>query len=169
MANAIARREAQARIGDAERPRKRVRFNTAEVMMRRGMEPVLVKGGGTVKALSAEFLDDLQVHWRKNRDQILDDVAKKYPAQYFAGMVALARIIRWEVGAAGEFERPRSPEEIIQKLEERVGPEGRKIFERFLEQVSRLQEKQRLAIMGEEAEEAEVGEDEADAESDIGS
>ena len=53
----------------------------------------------------------------------------------------------------------------MQKLEERVGPEGRKIFERFLEQVRRLQEKQRLAIMGEEAEEAEVIKDEADAES----
>ena len=70
----------------------------AEVMMRRGMEPVLIKGGGTVKALSAEFLADLQVHWRKNRDQILDDVAKKYPQTYFSGMVALARIIRWEIG-----------------------------------------------------------------------
>ena len=99
----------------------------AEVMMRRGMEPVLVKGGGTVKALSAEFLADLQVHWRKNRDQILDDVAKKYPQQYFAGMVALARTIRWEIGTPGDFERQRSPEEIMQKLEERVGPEGRKI------------------------------------------
>jgi hypothetical protein len=75
----------------------------------------------------------------------------------------------WEIGTPGDFERPRSSAEIIQKLEERVGPEGRKIFECFLKQVSRLQEKQRLAIMGEEAEEAEVIEDEADAESDIGS
>jgi hypothetical protein len=63
-------------------------------------------------------------------------------------MVALARIIRWEVGAPGDFERPLSPEEIIAKLEERVGPEGRKIFERFLKQVSRLQEKRQLEIMG---------------------
>jgi hypothetical protein len=109
------------------------------------------------------------VHWRKNRDQILDEVAKKYPQQYFAGMVALARIVRWEIGTPGDFERPRSSAEIIQKLEERVGPEGRKIFERFLKQLSRLQEKQRLAIMGEEAEDAEMVEDEADAESDIGS
>jgi len=69
----------------------------------------------------------------------------------------------------GDFERQRSSEEILQKLEERVGPEGRKIFEGFLKQVRNLQEKQRLAIMGEEAEEAEVIEDEADAESDIGS
>jgi len=120
----------------------------AEVMMRRGMEPVLIKGGGTVKALSAEFLADLQVHWRKNRDQILDDVAKKYPQTYFSGMVALARIIRWEIGGPGEHERARSPEEIMAKLERKVGPEGRKIFERFLAQVARLQEKQQLELMG---------------------
>jgi hypothetical protein len=75
-------------------------------------------------------------------------------------MVALARTIRWEIGTLGDFERQRSPEEIMQKLEERVGPEGRKIFEGFLKQVRRLQEKQRLAIMGEEA---DVIEDEADA------
>jgi hypothetical protein len=64
-------------------------------------------------------------------------------------MVSLARILRWEVGAAGEFERPRSPEEIIAKLERKVGPEGRRIFERFLRQVARLQEKQQREIMGE--------------------
>jgi hypothetical protein len=52
-------------------------------------------------------------------------------------------------------------------LEERVGPEGRRIFEDFLKQVGRLQAKQQLAIMGEEAEEAELIEDEADAESDF--
>jgi hypothetical protein len=48
----------------------------AEVVMRRGLEPVLIKGGGTVKALTAEFLADLQAHWRKNRHQILDEMAK---------------------------------------------------------------------------------------------
>ena len=58
---------------------------------------------------------------------------------------------------AAEFERPRSPEEIIAKLERKVGPEGRKIFERFLAQVARLQEKQQLELMGiEEAEESDT-------------
>jgi hypothetical protein len=33
------------------------------------MEPVVMNGGGTVKALSAEFLGDLQQHWRKHRQQ----------------------------------------------------------------------------------------------------
>jgi hypothetical protein len=68
-------------------------------------------------------------------------VAKKYPAQYFAGMVALARIMRWEVGKPSSFDCPRTPEEIMNKLEERVGPEARKLFERFLRRVRQLEER----------------------------
>ena len=126
------------------------------------MDPVLIKGGGTVKALSAEFLADLQAHWHTNREQILNDVAKKYPQTYFSGMVALARIIRWEIGGPGE--RARSPEEIMTKLERKVGPEGRRIFERFLAQVARLQEKHQLELMGiEDDTEGNGSADEADA------
>jgi hypothetical protein len=63
-------------------------------------------------------------------------------------MVTLARIMRWE-GSPGDFDRPRSPEEIIAKLEQKVGPQGRAIFEEFLAKVARLQEAQRLEITGE--------------------
>ena len=38
----------------------------------------------------------------------------------------------------GDFERSLTPEEIMDKLEKRVGPEGRKLFERFLRQVNKL-------------------------------
>jgi hypothetical protein len=41
------------------------------------------------------------------------------------------------------------------KLERKVGSEGRKIFERFLAQVARLQEKQQLDILREQVEEEE--------------
>jgi hypothetical protein len=122
--------------------RRRPIPKNTEVIMRG--EPVLINGGGTIKALSAEFLFDLQKHWRKNRDQVLDDVARKYPAQYFAGMVTLAKVIRWEIGEPGAFDRPRSPEEIMDRLEQRIGPEGRKLFERFLREVRQLEERQQL-------------------------
>jgi hypothetical protein len=123
-------------------PRRRALPENTEVIMRG--EPVLVNGGGTIKALSAEFLFDLQKHWRKSREQVLDDVAKKYPAQYFAGMVTLAKVIRWEIGDPGAFDRPRSPEEVVERLEQRIGPEGRKLFERFLREVQQLEERQQL-------------------------
>ena len=35
-------------------------------------------------------------------------------------------------------------EEIMDKLEQRVGPEGRELFERFLRQVNKLQARQQL-------------------------
>jgi hypothetical protein len=54
-------------------------------------------------------------------------------------MVSLARISRWDVDPTGAFDRALSPEEIMNKLEERVGPEGRKLFEQFLRKVNKLQ------------------------------
>jgi hypothetical protein len=55
------------------------------------------------------------------------------------GIVSPARIIKWDVDPTGAFDRRPSPEEIMDKLEKRVGPEGRKLFERFLRQVNELQ------------------------------
>jgi hypothetical protein len=117
----------------------------SEVAMRANVEPILLKGGGTVKALSADFLADLQRHWRAHGDKILDTVAEKHPADYFAGMVALTRIVRWETGLPGTIDKPRTPEEIIAKLEQRAGPEVRKLFERFLRKLNKLQKEQQLA------------------------
>jgi hypothetical protein len=45
-----------------------------------------------------------------------------------------------EIGPARAFDRPRTPEEIMDRLEERVGPKGRKLFEQFLRKVNRLEE-----------------------------
>ena len=63
---------------------------------------------------------------------------------YFGGMVALSKVIRWEVGQAGEFDRALTPEEIMDRLEKRVGPGGRKLFEQFLRKVNKLQMQQHL-------------------------
>ena len=38
----------------------------------------------------------------------------------------------------GEFERPRTPEQILDKLEERIGSKGREIFENFVREINRL-------------------------------
>jgi hypothetical protein len=53
-------------------------------------------------------------------------------------------VIRWEDQAEGAFDRTMTPEEIMDKLEERVGPEGRKLFEQFLRKVNKLQMQQHL-------------------------
>jgi hypothetical protein len=60
-------------------------------------------------------------------------------------MVAMSKVIRWETGAdAASFSRTLTPDQIMDKLEERVGPEGRKLFEKFIKQVNVLQAKQEL-------------------------
>ena len=58
-------------------------------------------------------------------------------------MVALSKVIRREVRQPAEFYR-RDPKEIMDKLKKRVGPQGRKLFERFLRHVNKLQVQQHL-------------------------
>jgi hypothetical protein len=75
---------------------------------------------------------------------ISNPAQKKYPQAYFQGIVSLARIIRWGVECTDGFDRSMTPEEIMDKLGERVGPEGRKLFERFLRDVNKLGAQQQL-------------------------
>ena len=58
--------------------------------------------------------------------------------------MALSRVIKWEDVSERAFDRTLTPDEIMDKLEERVGPEGRKLFEKFIRQVNVLHAKQQL-------------------------
>ena len=51
-------------------PRRRLPAN-AEIAVRAHMEPVLLKGGETVKSLSTAFLADLEEDWRQHGKEIL--------------------------------------------------------------------------------------------------
>jgi len=88
--------------------------------------------------------NDQEENWRHHGKKIFTVLREKYPQAYFQGIVSLARIIRWEVDSPGAFDRALSPEEIMDKLEERVGPKGRKLFEQFLRKVNKLQAEQQL-------------------------
>jgi hypothetical protein len=126
-------------------PRKRALPEDTEVAISGRIEPVLVNGGATIKSMSAAFMADVERAWRKHGPQILDVLAEKYPQAFFGGMVAMTKVIRWETGAdAASFSRTLTPDQIMDKLEERVGPEGRKLFEKFIRQVNVLQAKQQL-------------------------
>jgi hypothetical protein len=50
-----------------------------------------------------------------------------------------------------------TPEEIMEKLEQRVGPEGRKLFERFLRDVNKLQAQQQLEAQQQFEAQAQTG------------
>ena len=100
--------------------------------------------GAALKSLSTAFLADLEEDWRHHGKEIFPILRAKYPQAYFQGIMSLARIIRWDVDPTGAFDRTLSPEEIMDKLEQRVGPEGRKLFEQFLRKVNKLQAQQQL-------------------------
>jgi hypothetical protein len=126
-------------------PRKRALPADAEVAISGRIEPVLINGGATIKSMSAAFMADVERAWRKHGAKVLDVLAEKYPQAFFGGMVAMSKVIRWETATdAGGFDRAMTPDEIMDKLEKRVGPEGRKLFERFLRDMNKLQVQQHL-------------------------
>ena len=118
-------------------PRRALRPD-AEVAVSGHVEPLLLHGGQVVKTLSVAFLADFEQHWRTHGRKVLDILAEKYPQAYFGGAVALAKSIKWETTEEDLSGGGMTPEEIMDKLEERVGPEGRKLFERFLRDVNEL-------------------------------
>ena len=124
-------------------PRRRLPAN-AEIAVRAHMEPVLLKGGETVKSLSTAFLADLEEDWRAHGKKVFPVLREKYPQAYFSGLVALSKMIRWETAEEMLSDGGMTPEEIMEKLEERVGPQGRKLFEDFLRKVNKLGAQQHL-------------------------
>jgi hypothetical protein len=98
-----------------------------------GRYPAGTPGGpDRAAALRPEaFLRDLQADWEQHGKDILEVMRKKQPEIYFQCMVKLALVQGTELDQP-TFERQHTPEEIIAKLEERVGAEGRRLFENFL-------------------------------------
>jgi hypothetical protein len=113
----------------------------AEVMINGKMEPLLIEGGQLVKTLSIGFMADLEEDWRIHGKKIFPILREKYPQAYFGGLVALSKVIKWDANDTAMFDQTLTPEQIMDKLEQRVGPEGRKLFERFLRDVNKLQAK----------------------------
>jgi len=112
------------------------------------VEPLLLHGGQVVKSLSVGFLADFEQHWRTHGRRVLDILAEKYPQAYFGGALALAKSIKWETAEEDLSDGAMTPDEIMDKLEQRVGPKGRKLFEQFLRKVNQLQAQQAIAGAG---------------------
>jgi hypothetical protein len=99
------------------------------------------KGMGDVRNISAEFLLSLQDLWRRRGDEILECVADQSPELVFAGMIKLSRVLKVEVGGPGDFTR-LTKQGILEKLQEKAGPDARKLFEKFIRDVEKLQAQQ---------------------------
>ena len=92
---------------------------------------------GSRNKLSQDFLGDLQEDWDQHGPEILRIMREN--ETYFQGMVKLAMIHRVELGPPQAFERPRTREEVLQKMEGRSGLAGRKMLEEFLVRMDKLE------------------------------
>ena len=95
-----------------------------------------------IREVSGEFFLSVQDAWSKYGDEILEKVARNFPELFFAGMIKLCQVTKIEVGQPNEFARLGSKEAIIQKLEEKAGPQARKLFEKFVRDLEKLQAQQ---------------------------
>jgi hypothetical protein len=92
-----------------------------------------------IREVSGEFFLSVQDVWRERGNDILHRVADTYPELFFAGMVKLCQVTKVEVGSPGDFAKLGDKEAIAQKLETRAGPKARALFEKFVEDVKKLE------------------------------
>ena len=100
------------------------------------------KGLADVRMISGRFLLSFQDLWERRGDEILDRVADEHPELILLSQIKLASVTRIEVSSPDDFSKLKSEQEIVEKLEERAEPQARKLFERFIKEVERLQANQ---------------------------
>ena len=94
------------------------------------------------RTLSAAFIADLQEDWEKYGTQILELMREKFPDLYFASIVKLAQIVRIEADVSLKEPKPKTIEEVLQRVEHETGVEGRRAFEGFLKKMHKAKEEQ---------------------------
>ena len=104
------------------------------------------------ESLRFNFLARFNRHFlSKPEDELFKLIYREDPRLYFSSLVQLAKVLKVEVGEAGAFDnKPRPREEALRKLEERAGPEARRLLEAFLRKIDKLEA---AAIEAEEGEE----------------
>lgn len=95
-----------------------------------------------IREVSGEFFLSVQDVWRERGNEILHRVADSYPELFFAGMIKLCQVIKVEVGSPADFAKLGNKQQIIEKLEQKAGPQARKLFEKFVEDVKKLEAQQ---------------------------
>jgi hypothetical protein len=128
------------RIGRPRRSRKGSKKTEATVEMppvQDGINnPVVVRQDSNVQVISGKFLGDFQRHYDEKGYKIFDWVFETQPLAYFTALVGLSKIVRVQADVSHrDGSKPRSVDEILQKVEEQTGKEGRAAFEKFLAKV----------------------------------
>jgi hypothetical protein len=122
-------------------PKPRSPKKDAEIAVIPG-NPLVLRGARNVRTLSAAFIADLQEDWEKYGTQILELMREKFPDLYFASIVKLAQIVRIEADVSLKEPKPKTIEEVLQRVEHETGVEGRRAFEGFLKKMDKTKEEQ---------------------------
>ena len=94
---------------------------------------------GSRNKLSEDFLCDMHAAWTAHGSAVLDRIISERPEIFFLAMTRLAQVYRVELGKPQELGGPCSREEALRRLEERAGSKARKMFERFLARIDKLE------------------------------
>jgi hypothetical protein len=119
--------------------------NTVAIRDERGHYLKGMPGGpgrpvGSRNKLSEEFLRDLHVAWTTHGSAVLDRIITDRPEILFLAMTKLALVHPVEQSQPQEFDyRPRPREQAFEMLKQRAGPKARKMFERFLARIDKLE------------------------------
>ena len=100
----------------------------------------VVLNSAAVKAVSTRFLAAMDADFQQHGAEAIRRFRKQSPGEYVKCFLELSKIVRIEIGEPGEFDRARSKEEIVVRLEERYGSAARQLFERFTAQLEQLEQ-----------------------------
>ena len=70
---------------------------------------------------------------------VLDRLAKEYPQVYGPMVARLIHVHKVEVGGPGDFNAAMTKAELLDRVGERFGSQGRAMFEKFVRGLERLQ------------------------------
>ena len=100
---------------------------------------------GSRNRLTADFFGDLHAAWQEHGREAIDRVVAERPEVFLAIVAKTVDVRHIEVGQPGEFSRLRNKQAILEKIEEKAGPQARELFEKFVRDVKKLQEEQEHA------------------------
>ena len=93
------------------------------------------------RSLSAAFLHEGQEHFESKGKAIWQKMFEDYPVEYFWGLITLAKVLKIETGQPGDFDKPRTKEEALDRLERTAGPKARQMLEKFLAKIDEVEQK----------------------------
>ena len=70
---------------------------------------------------------------------MIDWLIAERPEVFLLAMLKITQVHRVELDRPENFDRPRSREEALQRLEQSAGPKARKMLENFLAKVEKLE------------------------------